>query len=234
MHTNVAMRVRRDAGCEVIGEHAAALVPWRAMRIEVIRTLEAMADVYRLPSPGGARSPRFRAYAALAEQRLPVHGYNPMTSKPVLDTVEALLALGAEDRIARLANEVADALVFDGHATMHLTVATPGMWTDRLATELHHRLTAPDPGGVLWWFDEPVDAEIVAPRSWRRPSAPIRLLTRSASHRSGWASGSATGMRPRSRSPRARRRCATPAENGVGLALTRAPKSPSASRPASS
>lgn len=121
------------------------------MRIEAVRTPEHMAEVYRQPTDGGLRSARFHAYTALAELRLPVRGYNPMTSRPVLDTVEALLAIDAEHRIETLANEVAAALGFEEHVTMHLTVATPGMWTDRLATEVHHRLAAPDPGGVLWW-----------------------------------------------------------------------------------
>jgi hypothetical protein len=69
----------------------------------------------------------------------PVHGYNPMTSKPVIDTIEALIDMRAEDRLETVANQ-----------TAHITVATPGMWTDRLATEVEHRLLAKDPGGLLW------------------------------------------------------------------------------------
>ena len=126
-----------------------------------IPTLAFMAGVYRRSTEGGADSERFQAYVAAAAESVPVSGYNPMTSKPVLETIEALVAVKAEARLASVANEVAARLGFRGEATMHFTVATPGMWTDRLATEVEHRLLGRDPGGVLWWFDEAVDAEAV-------------------------------------------------------------------------
>ena len=127
--------------------------------IEVEPTLAFMADVYRLTAEGGPASPRFRAYVEAGAERVPVHGYNPMTSKDVLPTIEALLVIEAEACLGAAANRVAVALGFTDDVAMHLTVATPGMWTDRLATEVEHRLLLRDPGGVLHWFDEPVLAE---------------------------------------------------------------------------
>ena len=55
-----------------------------AVPSSVIPTLAFMADVYRLSRQGGAESPRFRAYAAAAGQRVPIGGYNPMTGQSVL------------------------------------------------------------------------------------------------------------------------------------------------------
>jgi hypothetical protein len=131
-----------------------------------------MAEVYRRSTDGGARSERFGAYVDAARDRRPVGGYNPMTSKPVLPTIESLLAIDAEARLADVARRTAERVGFDGDAVVHLTVATPGMWTDRLATEVHHRLTAAaDPAEVLWWFDQRVDAAgfdaAVVAQTWR-------------------------------------------------------------------
>lgn len=152
--------------------------------IEVEPTLAFMADVYRLSAEGGAASPRFRAYVEAGAELVPVHGYNPMTSKDVLPAIEALLAVDAERRLASGANRVVAELGFTDDATMHLTVATPGMWTDRLATEVEHRLLLRDPGGVRRWFDEPVlleqlDAAIIAQAvrlvSFHRLGPPVTL-----------------------------------------------------------
>ncbi len=127
------------------------------MSITVVATLEFMAGVYAKSTSGGPTSDRFTTYTSAGADRVPVHGYNPMTSKPVDETIRQLLAIDAEQRLHRVAQQVAAEFGFDGDEVMHLTVATPGMWTDRLATEVDHRLHAPDPGGVLWWFDDPID-----------------------------------------------------------------------------
>jgi hypothetical protein len=121
-----------------------------------VPTLAVMADVYRQSSAGGPDSPRFAAYVAAGRERLPVHGYNPMTSKPVLATVEALLAIDAEDVVAEAAAAVAGSRDLE----LFVTVATPGMWTERFATEVHHRL-GPPTGQVLFWMGEDVSAEAV-------------------------------------------------------------------------
>jgi len=108
-----------------------------------------MADVYRLSTTGGAQSPRFKRYLEIIrDDELPVTGYNPMTSKPVLETVEALLAIGAE-------------AIADEHSngcTLHITVATPGLWTYRISTEIDHRLGDPS-GSILLWTGEDVSVE---------------------------------------------------------------------------
>jgi hypothetical protein len=84
-----------------------------------------------------------------------------MTSGPVIDTIGALIDMRAEDRLGMVANQTARRLGYDRDDAMHVTVATPGMWTDRLATEVEHRLLAKDPGGLLWWCDQSVEAELL-------------------------------------------------------------------------
>jgi hypothetical protein len=59
----------------------------------------------------------------------------------------------AETRLEDAAKRTAQRLGYTRDDSMHITVGTLGMWTDRLATEVEHRLLAKDPGGVLWWFD---------------------------------------------------------------------------------
>ena len=108
-----------------------------------------MADIYRQPATGGKDSPRFKAYVAAAESS-PISHFNPMTSKPVLETIEALLAIDAEG----IAEELA------GDHTMFITVAAPGMWTDRIATEVEHRLGEPT-GQILLWTGEDTTIEAV-------------------------------------------------------------------------
>ncbi len=120
-----------------------------------------MDEVYGRSLAGGARSDRFVAYAEAAARGARVHGYNPGTSKPVRDTIRALIAINAEDLLASIANEVAGRLGYHSDELLHFTVATPGMWTDRVGTEVEHHLLAKDPCGVLWWFDEPVSGDAV-------------------------------------------------------------------------
>ncbi len=126
-----------------------------------------MAEVYSKSTRGGVTSDRFRAYVEAGRCGLPVHGYNPMTSEPVLETIEALIGVDAEARLHEVANRAAGSLGHDQHSVMYLTVATPGMWTDRLATEVEHRLLAKQPGSAVLWVGEPIepaalDAEFAA------------------------------------------------------------------------
>lgn len=173
------------------------------MTVRFVPTLAFMADVYRRSTEGGARSERFLAYTTAAREGTPVHGYNPMTSKPVGATVDALLAIDAEAVAAAAADDVASTLGHTDDELMHFTVATPGMWTDRLATEVEHRLLAKDPGGVLWWFDDVADVTAVesaaraqAARlvSVRRHGPPQTL--RAAVAQEG-AAAAASGLEPR-------------------------------------
>ena len=173
------------------------------MTIRVAPTLELMATVYALSKDGGNRSARFLGYVDAAKHGAPISGYNPMTSKPVLATIEALIALGAERRMHDIANDVARTLGFIRDIEMYLTVATPGMWTDRLGTEVHHRCVAEDARDVLWWCDDTptsdgFDAEVVAQAvrviSAARFGTPITLA--GAVEREG-AAGAMSGARGR-------------------------------------
>jgi hypothetical protein len=133
--------------------------------VRVTRVLAAMAGLYELPTTGGPTSPRFRRYVELGRQRLPVSGYNPMTSKEVLVTIQALLASDAEDLVEQTANLWAPQLGFVDDAELVVTVATPGMWTDQLATEIEHRLIGRTWRQVLFWAGEPVSAPSVVARA---------------------------------------------------------------------
>jgi hypothetical protein len=135
--------------------------PFKALgvTVHVAPTLALMAGIYRLSREGGPKSPRFTAYTAAAAKLAPISGYNPMTSKDVLGAIDALLAIEAETRLATAANATAAHLGFDDDVTMHLIVAAPGMWTDRLLTDVHHRLLGTDPRGVLLWYNEPVSTD---------------------------------------------------------------------------
>jgi hypothetical protein len=133
----------------------------QAMGVQVVPTLAFMADVYRRSTAGGIDSPRLHAYTAAAAERVPVAGYNPMTSQPAGATVEALLALDAETVAARVASDVAARLGVAGELELHLCVKTPGMWTDRIATEVEHRLIRGPVDEVPFWTGEPVDQGMV-------------------------------------------------------------------------
>jgi hypothetical protein len=89
---------------------------------------------------------------------VPVSGYNPMTSQDALGTVTALRAIDAESLVLEAASESLSRLGLPPSVNLELsvTVATPGMWTDRLATEIEHRLTGRTPTQVLFWTGEDV------------------------------------------------------------------------------
>jgi hypothetical protein len=80
---------------------------------------------------------------------VPVHGHNPMTPAPVIDAIGALINMRAEDWLELVANQMARRLGYDQADAMHVTVATPGMWPDRLVTKVIRQLLANDSGGVL-------------------------------------------------------------------------------------
>ena len=132
------------------------------MTVRVIPTLAAMAEVYRLPAEGGPESPRFGAYVELGRAGVPVSGYNPMTSKPVLPTIERLLAIDAEGVATVAAMATAQQLGWTEDLDLVLTLATPGMWTDRLATEVEHRLVGKGAREILVWSGEDTGEGAVA------------------------------------------------------------------------
>lgn len=137
------------------------------MAVRVAPTLARMAEVYRLPASGGAESPRFKSYAGAARSGEPVTHFNPMTSKPAGETVEALLGVGAEAVAAEAATAVLDELGAgqEVELVMFVTVATPGMWTDRVATEVEHRLGGQRDLELLFWTGEQIDAATVVRRA---------------------------------------------------------------------
>jgi hypothetical protein len=131
------------------------------MAVRVVPTLSAMAEVYRRSPVGGQESPRFLTYVDLGRDGLPVAGWNPMTSKDVLGTIERLLAIDAEAIVAEVAGEVSRRLGAEEDVTVAIVVAAPGMWTDRLGTEVEHRLAGRGRNEVLFWQGEDVGAEAV-------------------------------------------------------------------------
>ncbi|MCU1483424.1 MAG: hypothetical protein JWN67_170 [Actinomycetia bacterium] len=131
------------------------------MAVRVVPTLAAMAEVYRRSAVGGQDSPRFHTYTDLGREGMPVAGWNPMTSKDVLGTVERLLAIGAETIVSDVAAEVSDRLGADEDIAVAIVVAAPGMWTDRLATEVEHRLAGRGRNELLFWQGEDVGVEAV-------------------------------------------------------------------------
>jgi hypothetical protein len=158
------------------------------MAVQVVPTLSAMAGVYQLSTKGGPASPRFGAYVELGRSGLPVSGYNPMTSKDVLGTIEALLDIEAERVVQDTADRWAEPLGLVDDVEMSVTVAFPGMWTDRLATEIEHRLLGCTWSQVLVWVDDTVSADaIVAQASaqlvraaWTRLHGPPATLADAA------------------------------------------------------
>src|SRR5687768_193541 len=98
------------------------------MAVRIVPTLSAMAEVYRLSTEGGPESPRFQRFVELAKDGAPVSGFNPMTAKDALGTVEALLAIDAEDKAKDTANQYAEELGIEDDLDLAITVATPGLW----------------------------------------------------------------------------------------------------------
>jgi hypothetical protein len=158
------------------------------MAVQVVPTLSAMAGVYQLSTKGGPSSPRFGAYVDLGRSGLPVSGYNPMTSNDVLGTIEALLEIDAERVVQDTARRWVEPLGLVDDVEMWITVATPGMWTDRLATEIEHRLLGRSWSQVLVWADESVSPDAVVAQAaaqlvraaWTRLHGPPAILADAA------------------------------------------------------
>jgi hypothetical protein len=135
--------------------------------VTIVPTLEAMAGVYSLPTDGGSSSARFRAYVStMLDDGVPAAGYNPMTSKPVAETIAELMAIDAERLAADAIREHASLLALDGDFVFFITVGAPGLWTNRATTEVEHRLAPTNwsggPGSILLWTGEDVSEDVVA------------------------------------------------------------------------
>lgn len=125
--------------------------------VTVVPTLQRMADIYRLPREGGAKSARFTAYHKVVGDVWGMSPYNPMAGPHAFEAVEGLLALGAEAITAEAAREVVERLHHAGEVTLAVVLAAPGMWTDRVANEVRHRTIderRPGHGIVLQWTRE--------------------------------------------------------------------------------
>ena len=107
-----------------------------------------MAEIYRLDRTGGVRSPRFVAYLARVESEHALAPYNPMAGPAALASVRRLIELDAEAIAARHAAE----------AELAVVVSSPGLWTDRVATEVELRTDPEPPALVRFWAGEPVEA----------------------------------------------------------------------------
>jgi hypothetical protein len=130
-------------------------------QIEIVPTLAAMAEIYRLPRDGGAASPRFRRYVELTPRLYGLSAYNPMAGPHALETVEQLLAVDAEAIALEAATEAAARCGYGDPITLAVVLCAPGLWTDRLATEIQHRTTGRPPRGrglVQHWTRDPAAA----------------------------------------------------------------------------
>jgi hypothetical protein len=134
-----------------------------------------MAEIYSLSRTGGPKSPRFATYKARVEHEWGLSAYNPMAGPPALEAVQHLASLDAETLAAAAAREVSERCQFTDDLTLAIVVASPGMWTDRLATEVQHRTLGnrrPDHGVILLWVGDSIDVTMV-----RRESAAETVRT---------------------------------------------------------
>ena len=136
--------------------------------ILVSPTLERMARVYALSRAGGLNSPRFVAYRLQVERHWGLAVFNPMAGDAAAAAVHALIGLQAEDIAAATASDMLALCDWHAPVTLAVVVATPGMWTDRLATEVRHRTHADRRdahGEILLWADDPPSVEAIARES---------------------------------------------------------------------
>ena len=132
--------------------------------VTVAPTLESMAEIYQLSRSGGAKSARFSEYVRRAGREWGLAGYNPMAGGHALDAVQQLAAFDAESLARESARVVVERCEFDGDVTLAIVVASPGMWTDRVATEVRHRTSASRRAGhgeILLWTGDALGAALV-------------------------------------------------------------------------
>ena len=126
-------------------------------RVRVHPTLAAMAEVYRLSREGGPKSPRFALYTKSASETWGLPAYNPMAGDHALTAVETLLAMDAERVTHECAERVVAVSGYTGSVDLAVIVASAGMWTDRVATEVQYRTVAERRAGyglVYQWTRE--------------------------------------------------------------------------------
>lgn len=146
--------------------------------VTVVPTLARMAAVYALSRDGGPTSPRFREYRTMAHE-WGFSAWNPMAGDHAADATAALLALDAEALVRSAAQDVAERLGLTAPIVLAVAVLSPGLWTDRLATEVERTLgphRTAHYGLVATWTREPVTADDLV------------RLTRAEVARIAWAS----------------------------------------------
>ena len=87
-----------------------------------------------------------------------------MAGPHALETTEQLLAVDAEAVALEAASEAASLCSYPDAITLAVVLCAPGIWTDRLATEIEHRTSRRPPSGhglVLHWTRETPTAEHV-------------------------------------------------------------------------
>jgi hypothetical protein len=155
--------------------------------VTIAPTLERMAEIYRLGREGGRGSPRFTAYLGDVDHHWGLAGFNPMAGAAASAAVDALLALNAEKLAQAAAEDALARLEWGDRITLAVVVATPGMWTDRLATEVRHRTISerrPAHGEILLWATDVQGADTIERESvaeavrtmWTSLHGPARSL----------------------------------------------------------
>jgi hypothetical protein len=131
--------------------------------VTIVPTLARMAAIYRLPREGGPASPRFAAYRAIAPE-WGLSPWNPMAGAHALASVVALQAVDAEGVAREAARDAARELDHTAPVVLAVVVLSPGLWTDRLASDVERTLAPARVAGhglVVTWAGEPVDANDV-------------------------------------------------------------------------
>jgi hypothetical protein len=149
-------------------------------RLIVAPTLADMARIYALPRAGGPASERFAAYRAIVGDRWGLSAFNPMAGPHAAEAVAALLAIDAERVAEESGVEAMRLCEHDADVTLAVVLASPGLWTDRLATEVEYRTTAERRAGcglVYQWTREPID-----PAAVRREAAAESVRVMWTSH----------------------------------------------------
>lgn len=129
----------------------------RTGHVAIAPTLAHMERIYALSRQGGRRSARFAAYLAQVEHLWGLASYNPMAGDTAAATVDALRTLDAERVVLDAAEQAVERCEWTETLTLAVVVATPGLWTDRLATEVRHRTVGDRRAGhgeVLMWATE--------------------------------------------------------------------------------
>ncbi len=133
--------------------------------VTIAPALETMAELYKLSRDGGPKSERFTEYVKRVEHEWGLVSYNPMAGAAAVEAVQQAIALGAEQIASEAAADtIADCEYTGGVITLAVVVASAGMWTDRLATEIEYRTTGKrraDHGQVILWSREAITAEDV-------------------------------------------------------------------------